>query len=90
MGVDLGVCSIDLVFYVSLLQEKLWLDIPETKSWKMRNHWMISSSLCRGGRTDEVAPRPDMGEDSSGLSLVVISTETIDQVVIIQHVHPTD
>jgi hypothetical protein len=31
-----------------------------------------------------------MGEDSSGLSLVVISTETIDQIMVIQHVHPDD
>jgi hypothetical protein len=31
-----------------------------------------------------------MGEDSRSLSLVIISTETIDQVMVIQHVHPSD
>ena len=31
-----------------------------------------------------------MGEDSRSLSLVVVSTETIDQVMVIQHVHPDD
>lgn len=29
-----------------------------------------------------------MREDSSGLSLIIIGTETIDQVMIIQHVDP--
>jgi hypothetical protein len=31
-----------------------------------------------------------MGEDSRSLSLVVVSTETIDQIMVIQHVYPDD
>jgi hypothetical protein len=39
-------------------------------------------------RTYEVTPCSNMGEDSRSLSLIVISTETIDQVMVIKHVDP--
>jgi hypothetical protein len=38
--------------------------------------------------THEVSPRPDVREDGSGLCLVVVGTETVNQIVVVQHVYP--
>jgi hypothetical protein len=66
------------------------MSLPETKSWKMRNHYVVSLAVVKIARTYEVTPCSDMGEDSRSLSFIVISTETINQIMVIQHVYPDD
>jgi len=56
----------------------------------MRNHYTMSFAIVKVVKTYEVTPCSDMREDCSSLSLVIVSTETIDQIMVVQHVDPFD